>query len=464
MNQVLETIERHRMFGRGMRVGVAVSGGVDSVCLLHLLRDLAPRWNLHLSIVHIEHGIRGDSSRADAEFVRDTATHFGMPFHLLEAHLRSSVDNLEQAARRARQSFFGALIGAGTLDRVATGHTRSDQAETVMYRVLRGAGLSGLRGVLPVTKEGVVRPLLDVDRSEIQTWMLEREMKWREDQTNQDPSFARNRLRHEILPLLRAGFNPHLDRALAQVAELARDEEDYWNGLLPPVVNRAGAVFWLAENLAAAHPAMARRTIRRIIESVKGDLRQIDFSHVQTILEMARPELGSGRVQLPGLDVFRSFDWIRVAPAGFDSGRTRDFSTLVDVPGSATLPGGRGLLRLAFMECGERQECHDKVRSELDWQRLSFPNPDAFDQGGAASVLLELRNWRPGDRYRPVGESRERNIKEFFQEVRIPLWERRDWPVLVLDGNIVWARRFGPAAEFAARDEDCRRVAIQEES
>ena len=464
MNRALRTIERYKMFGPGMRLGVAVSGGLDSTCLLHLLRELAPRWNLHLSVVHIEHGIRGDVSRADAEFVRDMAARFGLYFHLCEAHVASTGDNLEQAARRARQNFFQALISAGTLDRIATGHTRSDQAETVMYRLLRGAGLSGLRGVLPVTNEGVVRPFLDVDRAEIEAWMRERGIEWREDETNEQRTFARNRLRHDILPLLREAFNPHLDSGLAQLAELARDEEHYWNGLLPPVVNKAGAVFWRAEDLAAAHPAMARRTVRRIIENVRGDLRQIDFSHVEAILDMARSELGSGRVQLPGLDIFRSFDWLRVAPAGFDSGRTRDFSFPISVPGSASLPGDAGLVELELMNPGEKPECHDKVRSELDWKRLTFfAKPDAAGQYGAASVLLELRNWRPGDRYRPAGESRERKIKDFFQEARIPLWDRRDWPVLVLGGRIVWARRFGPATEFAALNADCKRVAIHEE-
>ncbi len=447
-----------------MRVGMAVSGGLDSICLLHLLRDMAPHWNLHLSVVHIEHGIRGEASRADAEFVCEIAARFGLPFHLLEAQLASSTENLEQAARRARQGFFQALISAGTVDRIATGHTRSDQAETVLYRILRGAGFSGLRGVLPVTKQGVVRPLLDVERTEIEAWMREHKIEWREDQTNTDRTFARNRLRHEILPLLRQAFNPHLDSGLAQLADLARDEEDYWNGLLPLVVSKAGAVFWRAADLAAAHPAMARRTVRRIFESVRGDLRQIDFSHVETVLEMARSESGSGRAQLPGLDIFRSFDWIRVAPAGFDSGRRRDFSTAIGVPGSAGLPGGSASVTLTLIDPGEGDGAHDKVRSELDWQRLScFPNSDAVGQCGAASVLLELRNWRPGDRYRPAGESRERKIKDFFQEARIPLWDRRDWPVLVLDGRIVWARRFGPATDFAAPDRDCKRVAIHEE-
>ncbi len=228
LERVAEFITRHRMFEHGQRAGVAVSGGADSVFLLHALHELAPRWNLKLSVIHIEHGIRGADSLADADFVRALAAGFGLPFHLHEANIPAIDGNLEQAAREVRQSFYLELIRSGTLDCVATGHTRSDQAETVLYRLLRGSGLAGLSGILPMTGEGIVRPLLEIRRGEIEAWLREHEIHWREDATNQDRAYARNRLRHEILPLLRESFNPQLDEALANLATLAQDEEAYW--------------------------------------------------------------------------------------------------------------------------------------------------------------------------------------------------------------------------------------------
>ena len=230
--RIADFATRHAMFLHGARIGVAVSGGADSVFLLHVLRELAPQWNLALSVVHIEHGIRGAASLADAEFVRSLAASFGLPFHLHTANVAAEPDNLEQAARRARTAFYRSLIAARTLDRIATGHTRSDQAETVLYRILRGSGLAGLAGILPVTDEGLVRPLLEVTRGEIEAWLRERGIQWREDETNQDRAYARNRLRHEILPLLAENFNPRLEDALANLATLARDEEDYWQSQL----------------------------------------------------------------------------------------------------------------------------------------------------------------------------------------------------------------------------------------
>src|SRR5262249_10553666 len=155
------------------RVGVAVSGGPDSVCLLALLRELAPRWDLRLTVLHLDHQLRGEESRQDALFVRDLAAAWELPFELREmdvaALCRQTGDTLEQAARSARLEFFRGFLRDGTLDRVAVGHTRSDQAETVLFRFLRGAGTAGLAGIRPVTAEGIVRPLLQIERSEIES-------------------------------------------------------------------------------------------------------------------------------------------------------------------------------------------------------------------------------------------------------------------------------------------------------
>jgi tRNA(Ile)-lysidine synthase len=208
LDRAAEFIARHRMFEPGQRVGVAVSGGADSVFLLHALRELAPRWNLELSIIHIEHGIRGAASLADAEFVAQLAATFSLPFYLHQANVPAIGGNLEEAARNVRQTFYAELIASAAVNRVATGHTRSDQAETVLFRILRGSGLTGLAGILPVTREGLVRPLLATSRDEIECWLRERGIAWREDATNRDLRYARNRLRHEILPLLRDAFNP----------------------------------------------------------------------------------------------------------------------------------------------------------------------------------------------------------------------------------------------------------------
>lgn len=434
------------MFSPSHRIGIAVSGGADSVCLLHLLHEFAPKWNLHLSVIHIDHGIRGVASEADADFVSSLSGEFALPFHFQRVVVPAIDDNLEQAARRVRQAFYHELLSSGKVDRIATGHTKSDQAETVLYRVLRGAGLPGLSGVRPITREGIVRPLLDCARDEVRAWLEERGIQWREDDTNQDVSYARNRIRHELLPQLRREFNPRLDDMLANMSEMARDEEDYWAGQLEPI-KTSGALCVLTIRQLREHPAAARRVVRRAIEAVKGDLRQIGFEHVEAVLDMARSHDGHGRMQIPGVDVFRSFDWIRLAPAGHDNMRERDFTFPVDPPARLELAADGGTIDFQVIE-SERgsafQTSYDSLVEELDWQRItSIPAP-----AGSSLGVLELRNWRPGDHYRRREQLHEQKIKLLFQEARIPLWERRGWPVLTANGIVVWSRRFGPAADF----------------
>ena len=208
---MLATISRYRMFQPGQYVGVAVSGGADSVALLHILLELAPSLGIRLAVLHLDHMLRGDESRGDAEFVRDLAAKFDLSFHLHQVDVGRMSDNLEQAARSARYEFFGQFLISRT-HRVALGHTRSDQAETVLFRFLRGAGTAGLAGIRPVTSDGCVRPLIDVDRATIEAWLRERGIDWREDSTNHSTDFARNRIRHELLPQLTRDWNPESAR------------------------------------------------------------------------------------------------------------------------------------------------------------------------------------------------------------------------------------------------------------
>ncbi len=443
LDRIAQFITRHQMFPPWSRVGVAVSGGADSIFLLHALRELASRWDLQLSVIHVEHGMRGAASLEDAGFVQDLARSFGLPLHLRSANVPAIHDNQEQAARRVRHAFFEELIANGKVDRTATGHTRGDQAETVLYRILRGSGLAGLAGILPVTQEGLVRPLLELDRCEIEAWLGERNITWREDASNQNRDYARNRLRHEILPQLRATFNPRLDEALSNMAMVARDEELYWESTLPhPQAPGPSPQTLEVSQLTATPPAVARRLMRQAIEAAKGDLRQIDFAHVERILEMARSKDGHGRVQVPGLDVLRSFEWMRLATACANPGTASDYSLPISAPGSVELPGSQARITLQVLEKTEIGQPCVTVVNELDWQR--------FTRTDGVLPSLELRNWRPGDQYRPRGQSKHQKLKFLFQEARIPLWERGDWPIITYNGTIVWTRRFGAAAEFAA--------------
>lgn len=440
--RVAETIERYGMFARGQRVGVAVSGGADSVCLLHVLLELAPRWELALSILHVDHRLRGQESDQDARFVRELGARLGLEVRCHEADVRrvsiDTGDNLEQAARQVRQDFFLGLIQSGVVDRVALGHTRSDQAETVLFRFLRGAGTAGLASIRPVSAGGLVRPLLGVERAEVVQFLKERGIPWREDSTNQDPAFARNRIRHQLLPALERDWNPALSQILAGLASVALDEEDYWRAAVAELAKgnlliRPPAVLFRADWLAALHPAIARRVARTAVEQAKGDLRGVDLRHIEQVLELARSQAGSGRRQIPGLDVFRSYDWVRLAPPIREA---RDYEIEVSPPGRYQVPGSAWEVVLELVSPGPDCGYNEEERELLDWGRIAG--------------TLRMRNWRPGDRYRPVGSAKDVSIKSLFQDARVPLWERRKWPIITSGGAILWVARFGAAAELAS--------------
>ena len=445
LERVAAAISRHAMIQTGQRLGVAVSGGADSVCLLYVLRDLAPRWDLRLAVLHLNHRLRGEESRRDADFVVELAARLGLPATIGEADVAGSPGNLEQAAREARLAFFRDAMERGAVDRVAVGHTRSDQAETVLFRFLRGAGSAGLAGIRPVTSEGIVRPLLAIDRAEVEEFLRASGIAWREDSTNRSRDFARNRIRHELLPQLARDWNPAIGETLANTADWALAEEAYWEAELDRLAaerlsERQGAVLARVESLGGLPLAAARRLVRRAMERVKGDLRGIDFEHIAAVLELASSSEGHGRLQVPGLDIFRSFEWLRIGRPVAAGLEARQYRVPAPVPGIARAPSANIAISLELVENLEPSGSLDSVYNGqmgcLDGTRVTGP--------------LELRNWRPGDQYRPVGSAGEAKIKTLFQQARVPIWERRHWPVLTDGDAIVWSRQFGPDARVAA--------------
>jgi tRNA(Ile)-lysidine synthase len=295
----------------GMRVAVAVSGGADSVALLRALVEAAPEIGLVLSVAHVHHGIRGAAADADAEFVGGLAAEHGLVFHRhdVDARLaaREKQETLEEAARNLRYAWFKELLASGVADAVATAHTLDDQAETVLHKLLRGAWTEGLSGIYPVLAQpegGIVRPFLGVRRAEIEAWLHSLGQAWREDETNADTAHTRNRLRHELLPVL-AGYNPRIYEHLAGLATLARDEDAYWQGelkkLLPQLVlpgkpvrgggraastdpDEASAAVEI-ERLPAS-PAVRRRILRGMARQLGVTL---NFEQTERLLAMCGP-------------------------------------------------------------------------------------------------------------------------------------------------------------------------------
>jgi tRNA(Ile)-lysidine synthase len=430
LERVLKSISRYNMLpSQDTRVIAAVSGGPDSVCLLHVLRELGVNV---VGVAHFNHKLRAEASDEDERFVATLASQFDLAFHRSAAPL-DTTGNLEQNARQARRQFFATLIRENGCDCIALGHTRDDQAETVLFRVLRGSGLAGLSGIHPATADGFIRPLIDVTRAEVEDYLRTREIPWREDASNRDPRFARNRIRHELLPQLAREWNPQIGDSLAQLADLALEEERYWRGEIAVKLRQVcgenhGGMEIDRQKLDALPRAVARRIIRQVIASVKGDLRRIEFHHVEGILNGEDPGV-------PGIRVLGSFRITRIE------------SVVHDGPG------------------GDRRASLDPVNVEIPGTYTTFEGTIRLQIGESPGVAcanlkaelvpvlrapMVLRSWKPGDHYRPAGKSRDRKLKEMFQQARIPSWRRPGWPILESEGKIVWAREFGAAEEFCA--------------
>ena len=423
----------------GARLGVAVSGGADSVCLLEVLRELG--YELH--VLHVNHGLRGADSDEDEQFVRELAAQRGLPVAVLRAAAPAPGENLEQALRRIRYAFFEQARREHRLERVATGHTLSDQAETVILRLARGAGVQGLSGIHPVTSRGIIRPLLETSRAEVRQWLRGRGLAWREDASNADPRWLRNRVRTEILPLLAAALNPQIEEALARTASLAWEDEQDWERRVAEALETLGLesapLVVEAERIRRLGPALGRRVARRLLEMAAGGSRRPTFDHADAVWRLACSSTGAGRVKAAGATAWRSLEWIR-----FDacSGpRPAAGAVRLEAPGEARLGSWRILVASnpEFPDRGRYNEV-----SELVSDRAPFP--------------FVIRFWKPGDRFHPAGRSGPVKLKELFQRSGVPSWERAEWPIVEAGGRVVWCRGFGAAAW--ARPEETEQAGL----
>src|SRR5436190_254709 len=243
MEKVLKYIRQQQLLQPGTRVAVACSAGADSVALLRLLLELREELGIVLSVAHFHHQIRGAEADADEQFVTDLAARFQLEFHSgsgdVPAHAVAQRISIETAARELRHQWFAELVRQGKADKIATAHTLDDQAETVLMRILRGTGARGLAGIAPSQKaKNLVRPLLETSRHEIENHLKAIGQSWREDSSNLDLDHTRNRIRHTLLPLLERDFNPAIRHTLADLADLAQAEDEYWNNELSSVLPR----------------------------------------------------------------------------------------------------------------------------------------------------------------------------------------------------------------------------------
>jgi len=454
VSKVRRTIVHRGMIKPGETVLVACSGGADSTALLHALVELREDFSLKLAVAHFDHGLRGASGR-DAAFVHELAAGLGLPFYLQRQNVAAEAKkrglNLEEAGRRLRYEFLhetAAEIGA---DRIATGHSLDDQAETVLMRLLRGSGSRGLSGIAPVLEYAVIRPLIDVRRKEIEAYLRERRLPHREDETNRDLRFLRNAVRRRLIPHLEKKYEPAIVEKLGRTAELlAADEralELHVRRILPGIIKGEGVKSALSTDALAILPlGLSRRCIRDFLElHQKGDLLRITYDDIENI-RVLKP----GKIAvLPGkIRLMREGAWIKRAPAPIKR-KPAAFHYRWD--GKAQLKVGKTAAVFAGRVIPNGQvfpePFDDSRRAYLDADRLVFP--------------LEVRSPRPGDHYRPLGAAGRQKIMEIMRAKRIPVRDRGRKTVFVSGGEIAWVEGL-PAAEGFKVGPATRRIFVIE--
>jgi tRNA(Ile)-lysidine synthase len=515
-SELLAAIRRgvyHRPFFRaGDRVGIAVSGGADSVGLLRLLLDLQPKLGVVLAAVHFNHQLRGKASDGDEKFVAKLAAKYGLEFFVARANIRAKAKreklNLEDAARRARYDFFSFLVSEHKLTCVAVAHTADDQAETVLAHILRGTGITGLAGIHPVSNNGnVVRPLLQIRHNALRAYLKQRKQTWREDATNHDTSKLRARIRKNLIPLLERRFQPAAVEHLSALAERAREDdaqlEFVAENRVQALVKRDGETVRMHVNELQSMPTSAgrkpseldplltlgtksvsRRMARHIVKEVKPRAGELGAKHVEAILDFAEFGANGKSLMLPGgVEVRRERDDLVFCPtpnaraARKANGETnvapmrapsqtaqvstretvKQFEENLDFAASekllpeklVTVPCLACAFRFRNIDWPAKREETTSIGSVLDRQRLQPP--------------VVLRNWRPGDKVQPSGHRKAHKLKRLLNEQRVSRWEREGWPVLTSAGVIAWARGFPVSVGFAATSETRTAIVISEE-
>jgi tRNA(Ile)-lysidine synthase len=445
---VLNYIRKHGLLKAGDRVGIAVSGGADSVASLRLLLELRKEIGVVLSVVHFNHKLRGAASDEDERFVAQLAQEHKLELHCeggdVAAYATEKHLSLETAARQMRYRYFRRLLLEERLNRIATGHTLDDQAETVMLKLVRGAGTRGLAGIYPQLSVpgsqfpvSIVRPLLGVRRKDLESYLLVVQQSWREDKSNRDLRHMRNRVRHGILPRLERYLNPGVREAFAETAEIARAEEEYWQKEVSRVLPSVWARSALEVAMLADLPlALQRRVIRAASESL--GLR-LDFHHVEDILALSSKQPGSDKgTELPdGWVVLRNkgelrFELQKAVPSKLD------YEYCLSIPGS--------------VEVRETESRFEAVL--ISGNAAKGYNPGDLLDRSLLSGELKVRNWRPGDRFWPSHTKVPKKIKELLQERHVTGTERKLWPVAVSGTDVVWVRGFpAPTGSLARSDE-----------
>ncbi len=460
---VVETIRKYRMIQPGEKIAVAVSGGPDSMALLYLLHDLRQELECALYVAHLDHMLRGEESEADAEYVKEHAEKLDLPITVEAVNVKkmiTSKESLESGARRIRYEFYERVMADAGADKVAQGHNSDDQAETIIMRLLRGSGAHGLGGI-PSVRGSFIRPLIETSRSEIDRYLRLLQVTPRHDSSNLHTIYRRNKIRLELLPLLEHEYSPNIKHILRQTGELLRTEDDLLTALAEEATAQcvqypdARTAIIRISDLDGHHLALQRRILRLVIKTLVGDLGGFDYDHIRDILELAHSGATGSIINVPrGLSAEKVYNNLILRHGYQPKIATVPFDYRISIPGETAIPELSLLIRATGPEevCGEyrKPQMKDESQATLDYDRIRGD--------------LHLRNRRSGDRFRPLGMSGTKKLKDFFIDQKIPRDLRDRVPLLTNGNDILWVVGYRLDDRFKITANTRNQIAVTSEN
>jgi tRNA(Ile)-lysidine synthase len=469
LNRMIRTIREHRLFESGQHLLVAVSGGPDSMALLSLLADLAPAWHLTLTVIHFNYGLRGTESDGDEAFVSSFCRARNIPCIVRRPVLskRPRVSSLQALARWARYGAMKSLAHEIHADRIVTGHTANDQAETMMMWMLRGAGLTGLAGMPFIREEIIVRPLLRTTREEVLDYLKQERVSWRQDSSNVKNLYRRNRIRRELLPVM-ASITPSIVRLLERQADLLRADEFYLEQVVDQLyrtcvtVDADGAQQFDGKGFAGLSAALQRRLIRRMLKATHAEGWAPASRMVEDVLRFVQSQSKGRRLSLRTAEVTRERGEIFVI-RGKGQGREREgmaasshraLTVSMSVPSTVYWPG-------------TQQEIHVQVITKQSAEpllQLQARDCALFDADRLSEPLV-IRSWQPGDRMYPNGMGgKSKKLQDLFTDMKVNRLERSRIPLLVAPEGILWVVGRRTDERFLADDRTVRCLVVNVKS
>lgn len=422
LSKIRQTIRQYHMLNKGEYVLVALSGGGDSVCLLHVLKALQKEWGLTLCAAHVNHLLRGEAAQADEAFCTSLCHSLGIPLYVKRqdaaAFAREQGISVEMAGRRIRYHFFEELKKAHHIQKIATAHSLSDQAETVLLRMLRGSGTDGISGIAPMREDGVIRPLIQCSKEEILQYLSENRLAYCTDETNADLSYQRNRIRHQLLPMLEASY-PGAASRLSRMAEHARRDGTYLKKLaneafLKYATKQQDMVFLALPMFSLEDEAVVFRVLRQSLQLLT-DI-PLETQHVQGVYRLIeKGENGKKQDVVGGVSAVLEYGKLCLCRDHF----VPPFSYSI-LPGESIFINETGM----------------QIRTVLYQAEQAWPKDTLAIGLKSKNVSLVIRNRRDGDHFQPLGMAGTKKMKNFFIDYKVPRRLRECVPILEIDGEI----------------------------